>query len=104
MHSMLGASGVERKDATTPAAQSDLATGSWPTPGMFAIVELGSVRAAIRAGLGGVTASKVPERSRVGMLLRVAVRCAAGAFGTSQMRQSLCANGICGAWARTESG
>jgi hypothetical protein len=86
--SVSGAPGEERKEANTRCARRDLATGSCPTPGMAAIVELGSVRAAIRAGLGGVTASNVPERRRVGMVLRVTARCAAGASGTSQMRQS----------------
>jgi hypothetical protein len=46
---VLGALGVERKEASTRCAQRDLATGSCPTPGMATTVELGSVRAASRA-------------------------------------------------------
>lgn len=46
---VFGALGAARKEANTCCAQRDLATVSCPTPGMATTVELGSVRAAIRA-------------------------------------------------------
>ena len=79
---VFGALGADRKEASTRCAQRDFATVSCPTPGMVATVESGSVRAAICACHGAVTASKLPERRRVGMVLRVTARCAGGALAT----------------------
>jgi hypothetical protein len=45
---VFGAVGEERKEANTRGAQRDLGTGSCPTAGIAATVELGSVRAASR--------------------------------------------------------
>lgn len=76
-----GALVVARKDANTCCAQGDETVTAWPTPGNSRSVELGSVCAASRAQLVGVTASKLPASSRVGIVLGVAARCSAGAFG-----------------------
>jgi hypothetical protein len=84
---VLGALGVARNDANTCCAQGDWSVTKWPIPAKSAAVELGSVRAAIRAQLVGVTGSKLPESSRVGIVLVVAARCSAGACGTGHTRQ-----------------
>jgi hypothetical protein len=84
---VLGALGVARNDANTRCAQGDASVTKWPIPAKSAAVELGSVRAAIRAQLVGVMPSKLPESSRVGIVLVVAARCSAGAFGTGHTRQ-----------------
>ena len=84
---VLGALGVARNDANTCCAQGDLSVTKWPIPAKSAAVELGSVRAAIRAQFVGVMPSKLPESSRVGIVLIVAARCSAGAFGTGHTRQ-----------------
>jgi len=84
---VLGALGVGRNDASTRCAQGDASVTKWPIPAKSATVEFGSVRAAIRAQLVGVAGSKPPESSRVGIVLGVAARCSAGAFGTFHTRQ-----------------
>jgi hypothetical protein len=84
---VLGALGVARNDANTRCAQGDASVTKWPIPAKSAAVELGSVRAAIRAQLVGVMPSKLPESSRVGIVLVGAARCSAGAFGTGHTRQ-----------------
>ena len=83
-----GAFGLARNDAITLCAHPDTEAAKCPTPGMTTSVELGSVRAAIFPQLGGVTASKPPDRIRVGMVLRVTARCAGGPWRTFQPRQS----------------
>ena len=78
---VFGVLGVARNDANTCCAQGDARVTKWPIPANSATVELGSVRAAIRAQLVGVTLSKLPASSRVGIVLGVAARCYAGAVG-----------------------
>ena len=67
-----GAFGLARNDAITRRAHPDTEAAKCPIPGMTT----SSVRAAIFPQLGGVTASKPPDRIRVGMVLRVTARCA----------------------------
>jgi hypothetical protein len=62
-----GVLGRARNVATTSWAQRDSGTTKCPTPGIWTIVALGSVRAAALVQGSVVTASKVPERIRVGI-------------------------------------
>jgi len=83
-HAVSGAPGSERKEANTSCAQRLNWFTACPTPAKESRVEFGSVRAAVTPVLGGVTASKLPETGRVGMLLRVVVRRSLRVFGTPQ--------------------
>src|SRR5258708_35313366 len=81
-----GAFGLARNDAITLCAHPDTEAAKCPTPGMTTSVELGSVRAAIFPQLGGVTASKPPDRIRGGMVLRGTAPCAGDPWGAVQPR------------------
>ena len=99
-----GARGVARNDASTCCAQGEASVTKWPIPGNTRTVELVSVRAAIRAQLVGVTELKLPASIRVGILLGVAARCSAGAFGTFHTRHWSAMYVTCSAGRSTESG